>query len=138
MNKMTQEEIANAMTILNEDNLLSLGFKRIGETCNKYEGIGYQYKNFKNIILIDFMSIRKLELQFSPCCIVSRDDLVLAGIDDAYKSYKIYDTVNQYEGFKIDIHSNEELITVCEKWSNAIKNVGIKKAKCIEEYYKSL
>ncbi len=49
MNRMTQEEIANAMIILNEDNLLSLGFKCIGETCDKYEGIGYQYKNFKNI-----------------------------------------------------------------------------------------
>ena len=138
MNRMTQEEIANAMTILNEDNLLSLGFKNIGKTSDKYEGIGYQYKNFKNIILINFMGIRKLELQFGPCCIISRDDLISAGIDDAYKSYTIYDTVNQHEGFTIDIHSNEELVTVCEKWANAIKNVGIAKAELIKESYKNL
>ena len=138
MKTMTNEEITNALAILNEDNLLSLGFKCIGKTCDKFEGIGYQYKNFKNIILINFMGIRKLELQFGPCCIISRDDLISAGIDDAYKSYTIYDTINQHEGFTIDIHSNEELIAVCEKWSNAIKNVGMAEAERIKEYYKNL
>ena len=138
MKTMTNEEIANANAILNEQNLLSLGFKNIGETCDKYEGDGYQYKDFRNIRIINFMGIRKLELFFEVCPFVSREDLVSEGIEDAYKSYKIYDTINQYEGFKIDVHSNEELVAICEKWAAAIKSSGIKKAKQCEEYYRNL
>ena len=64
MKTMTNEEIANALAILKEENLLSLGFKNIGKTSDKFEGIGYQYKDFENIRIIDFMGIRKLELYF--------------------------------------------------------------------------
>lgn len=138
MKTMTNEEIANANAILNEQNLLSLGFKNIGKTCDKYEGEGYQYKDFRNIRIINFMGIRILELYFEVCPFVSKEDLIAEGINDVYKQYKIYDTVNEYEGFKIDIHSNEELVAICEKWAAAIKSAGIKKAKQREEYYKNL
>ena len=84
------------------------------------------------------MGIRNLELYFEPCPFVSPEDLKVEGVNDIYKKYKIYDTVNEYEGFKIDIHSNEELVAICEKWAVAIKSAGIKKAKQCEEYYKNL
>lgn len=138
MKTMTNEEIANALAILNEENLLSLGFKNIGITCDRHEGIGYKYKNFDNIIIIDFMGIRNLELYFEGCPFVSRKDLIAEGLNDVYKQYKIYDTINKYEGFKIDIHTNEELVAICEKWAAAIKSAGIKKAKQREEYYRNL
>ena len=137
MKTMTKKEIANALSILKEENLLSLGFKNIGETCDRY-GDTYQYKDFKNIRIIDFMGIRNLELYFVPCPFVSPEDLIAEGINDVYEQYTIYDTVNEYEGFKIDIHSNEELVAICEKWAAAIKSAGIKKAKQREEYYKNL
>lgn len=138
MKKMTNKEIANALAILNDENLLSLGFKNIGKTCDRYGGICYKYKNFENIRIIDFMGIRNLELYFEVCPFVSPEDLIAEGVNDVYKQYKIYDTVNEYEGFKIDIHSNEELVAICEKWAAAIKSAGIKKAKQREEYYKNL
>ena len=138
MKTMTNKEIANANAILNDKNLLSLGFKNIGETCDRYYGDTYQYKDFKNIRIIDFMGIRNLELYFEPCPFVSPEDLIAEGINDVYKQYTIYDTVNKYEGFKIDIHSNEELVAICEKWAAAIKSAGIKKAKQREECYKNL
>ena len=138
MKTMTNKEIANALAILNEENLLSLGFKNIGRTCDRYEGTGYKYKDFGNIRIINFMGIRNLELYFDPCPFVSPEDLKVEGVNDIYKKYKIYDTVNKYEGFKIDIHSNEELVAICEKWAVAIKSAGIKKAKQCEEYYKNL
>lgn len=138
MKTMTNKEIANALAILNEENLLSLGFKNIGITCDRYEGTGYKYKNFENIRIINFMGIRNLELYFEPCPFVSPEDLKSEGINDIYKQYTIYDTANEYEGFKIDIHSNEELVAICKKWAVAIKSAGIKKAKQCEEYYKNL
>ena len=130
---MTQEEITIAKAILNEENLTLLGFKNIGDV---YGGEDYQYKDFKNIRIINFMGIRNLELYFSPSQIINRKSLTAEGLDDAYKQYKIYDIVNERP--KIDIHSNEELIAICKKWAQAIKNAGIKEAKRIEEYYKSL
>ena len=138
MKTMTNKEIANANAILNDKNLLSLGFKNIGETCDRYYGDAYQYKDFKNIRIIDFMGIRNLKLYFEPCPFVSPEDLIAEGINDVYEQYTIYDTVNKYEGFKIDIHSNEELVAICEKWAAAIKSAGIKKAKQREEYYRNL
>ena len=136
MNRMTQEEIANAMIILNEDNLLSLGFKSVGKTCDKYEGIGYQYKDFRNIMIVDFMGIRNLELYFYGCDFITPEMLCDEGITDTWKHYNIYDTINEHR--PIDIHSNEELVSICEKWASAIKTAGIKKAEQLKEYYKSL
>ena len=133
---MTQEEITIAKAILSKENLASLGFESIGKTHDVYGGDDYQYKGFKNIRIINFMGIRNLELYFSPCQIINRESLIAEGLDDAYKQYKIYDIVNEHP--KIDIHSNEELIAICEKWAQAIKNAAIKEAKHIEEYYKSL
>ena len=133
---MTQEEITTAKAILSEENLTSLGFENIGKTCDVYEGEGYQYKGFVNIRIINFMGIRTLELYFVPCQIIDKKSLIAEGLNDTYKQYKIYDIVNEHP--KIDIHSNEELIAICEKWAQAIKNAGIKEAKRIEEYYKSL
>ena len=133
---MTQEEITIAKAILSKENLTSLGFENIGNTHDVYAGDDYQYKGCKNIRIINFMGIRNLELYFNPCEIINRKSLTEEGLNDAYKQYKIYDIVNEHP--KIDIHSNEELIAICDKWAQAIKNAGIKEAKHIEEYYKSL
>lgn len=138
MKTMTKKEIANALAILKEENLLSLGFKNIGKTSDKFEGIGYQYKDFENIRIVDFMGIRNLELHFYVCDFMTSEMLCDEGLTDVYKQYTIYDTVNKYEGFKIDIHSNEELVSICEKWASAIKAAGIKKAEQLKEYYKNL
>ena len=133
---MTQKEITIAKAILSEENLTLLGFKNIGKTCDVYEGEGYQYKGFENIRIINFMGIRNLELYFSPSEIINRESLIVEGLDDVYKQYKIYDIVNEHP--KIDIHSNEELIAICEKWASAIKAAGIKNAEQLKEYYKNL
>lgn len=133
---MTQEEITIAKAILSKENLTSLGFENIGKTRDVYGGDDYQYSGFKNIRIINFMGIRTLELYFNPCEIIDRKSLIEEGLNDAYKHYKIYDIVNEHP--KIDIHSNEELITICEKWAQAIKAAGTKKAEQLKEYYKNL
>ena len=133
---MTQKEITIAKAILSKENLSLLGFENIGRTCDVYGGECFRYKGFDNIRIIDFMGIRTLELYFVPCQIIDEKSLIAEGLLDIGKQYTIYDIINKHS--KIDIHSNEELIAICEKWAQAIKNAGIKKAKCIEEYYKSL
>lgn len=132
---MTKKEITIAKEILKEENLLSLGFKNIGKTRDKFGGIGYQYKDFKNIRIDNFMSIRSLELYFYACDFITPQILHNEGID-VYKKYCIYDTVNKH--CHIDIHSNEELVSICEKWASAIKAAGTKKAEQLKEHYKNL
>lgn len=131
---MTKEEITTAKEILKEENLLSLGFKNIGKTCDKFEGTGYRYKDFKNIRIVNFMGIRNLELVSSN--FITQEILRDEGITDTCKQYCIYDTVNEHRS--IDIHSNQELVSICEKWASAIKAAGIKKAERLKEYYKNL
>lgn len=133
---MTKKEITTAKEILKEENLLSLGFKNIGKTSDKFEGTGYQYKDFKNIRIVNFMGIRNLELYFYGCDFITPEILCEEGITDTYKQYSIYDTVNEHSS--IDIHSNKELVSICEKWASAIKVAGIKKAEQLKEYYKNL
>lgn len=133
---MTKKEITTAKEILKEENLLSLGFKNIGKTCDKFEGTGYQYKDFRNIRIVNFMGIRNLELYFYGCDFITLEMLCDEGITDTYKQYSIYDTINEHRS--IDIHSNEELVSICEKWASAIKAAGIKKAEQLKKYYKNL
>ena len=133
---MTKKEITTAKEILKEENLLSLGFKNIGKTSDKFEGTGYQYKDFRNIRIVNFMGIRNLELYFYGCDFITPEMLCNEGINDVYEQYSIYDTIN--ENRTIDIHSNEELVSICEKWASAIKVAGIKKAEQLKEYYKNL
>ena len=133
---MTEKEITTAKEILKEENLLSLGFKNIGKTSDKFEGTGYQYKDFRNIRIVNFMGIRNLELYFYGCDFITPEMLCNEGINDVYEQYSIYDTIN--ENCTIDIHSNEELVSICEKWASAIKVAGIKKAEQLKEYYKNL
>ena len=133
---MTEKEITTAKEILKEENLLSLGFKNIGKTSDKFEGTGYQYKDFRNIRIVNFMGIRNLELYFYGCDFITPEMLCNEGINDVYEQYSIYDTIN--ENRTIDIHSNEELVSICEKWASAIKVAGIKKAEQLKEYYKNL
>lgn len=133
---MSEKEITTAKEILKEQNLLSLGFKNIGKTSDKFEGTSYQYKDFRNIRIINFMGIRNLELYFYGCDFITHKMLCDEGITDAYKQYSIYDTINEHR--PIDIHSNEELVSICEKWASAIKAAGIKKAEQLKEYYKNL
>lgn len=132
---MTKKEITTAKEILKEENLLSLGFKNIGKTSDKFEGTGYQYKDFRNIRIINFMGIRNLEIYLYGLDFITVEMLHDEGID-AYKKYCIYDTLN--ENRTVDIHSNEELVSICEKLVSAIKVAGIKKAEQLKEYYKNL
>lgn len=132
---MTKKEITTAKEILKEENLLSLGFKNIGKTCDKFEGTGYQYKDFRNIRIVNFIGIRNLEIYLYGCDFITYEMLCDEGID-AYKKYCIYDTINKNS--IIDIHSNEELVSICEKWASAIKVAGIKKVEQLKEYYKNL
>lgn len=133
---MTEEQIATAQAILSEENLMKLGFVNIGKTADRYYGEGYQYKCFGNIRILDFMGIRTLELQFGVCDFVNRQTLKEYGVTDVHHQYKIYDTVN--ESPRIEIHSNEELVSICERWAKAIKAAGLRKAKETEEYYAEL
>jgi len=133
---MTEKEITIAKEILKEENLLSLGFKNIGKTYDKFGGTGYQYKDFKNIRISNFMGIRNLELYFYGCDFITQEMLCDEGITDTCKQYSIYDTINEHR--PINIHSNEELVSICEKWASAIKAAGIKKAEQFKKYYKNL
>lgn len=133
---MTKKEITTAKEILKEENLLSLGFKNIGKTSDKFEGTGYQYKDFRNIRIVNFMGIRNLELYFYGCDFITPEMLCGEGITDVYEKYSIYDTIN--ENCPINIHSNEELVSICEKWASAIKAAGIKKVEQLKKYYKNL
>ena len=132
---MTEKEITTAKEILKEENLLSLGFKNIGKTCDKLDGIGYQYKNFKNIRIVNFMGIRNLEIYLYGHDFITDEMLHDEGID-SYQQYCIYDTLNKNR--TVNIHSNEELVSICEKLASAIKAAGIKKAEQLKEYYKNL
>ena len=135
---MTEEQIATAKAILSEENLKSLGFKNIGETADRYFGVGYQYKDFHNIRIINFMGIRNLELYFYGNDFLSSKLLQEEGLTDTYKQYIIYDMTNEDTRNKIDIHSNDDLMAIVEKWANAIKKAGVKKAKRLETYYNNL
>lgn len=132
---MTEEQIATAKAILSEENLKSLGFKNIGETADRYFGVGYQYKDFHNIRIVSFMGIRTLELYFYGNDFLSRKLLQEENLTDTYKTYCIYDTVNRDDAVH---HSNEELVAICEKWADAIKKAGVKEAKRLETYYNNL
>ena len=136
--KMTKKQIAIAEAILNEDNLKSLGFKNVGKTADRYFGTGYQYKDFRLIRILDFMSIKTLELDFPVCSFVSSEDLEEEGLTDVHKQYKIYDMTNEDTRDEIDIHSNDDLMAIVEKWADAIKKAGAKKTKRLETYYNNL
>lgn len=136
--KMSKKQIAIAEAILNEDNLKSLGFKNVGKTADRYFGTGYQYKDFRLIRILSFMGIRTLELDFPACSFVGSQDLKEEGLTDVHKQYKIYDMTNEDTRDKIDIHSNDDLMAIVEKWANAIKKAGVKKAKELEAYYNNL
>ena len=136
--RMTNEQIAIAKAILNEDNLKSLGFIKCEDEYDKYGGDTYQYKNFPNIKIVTFMGIKTLEFKLFVCDFIETDMLRKLGINDTLTQYCIYDRTNRDESVRIDIHSNEELISICKRWAEGIKKVGALKAKKLIKYYNSL
>ena len=136
--KMTEEQIATAKAILNEDNLKSLGFIKCEDEYDKYGGDTYQYKNFPNIKIITFMGIKTLEFKLFVCDFLETDMLREFGVNDIHKQYCIYDRTNRDEAVRIDIHSNEELVAICKKWADAIKKAGVKKAEKLMKHYNRL
>ena len=133
--RMTDEQIAVANAILDEKNLISLGFKKIEGKHDEYGGDCYQYKGFSGIKIRTFMGIKTLELEnYYTAPLVKSEDVHKEGIKYINNQYWIYDVDNG----NIDIHSNEELISICKEWAKAIKAAVIKKVTELLEYYKNI